>query len=135
VVRFEILAEYLVLSRRCRANRHSAHLTHCFVCVKPVPCPAFRPVSVLGGGGHKLAGASACMAVQTSGSRNLASAVRSAVKHSSAPDRSAVSLNFGVGRKSAGYKAFGRHSVAQNVGVNRKLKVPVAAKTRALGSH
>jgi len=46
----------VLASRQCHANRHSAHLTHCGVCVKPVPCPAFRPVSMLGGGGYKRLG-------------------------------------------------------------------------------
>jgi len=64
------------------------------------------------------------MAVQKPGGRNSAPAVRSSVHQ-----------NFGMGRKSAGHKAFGQNSVVQNVGVNRKLKVPVAAKTRAPGSH
>jgi len=75
------------------------------------------------------------MAVQKSGGRNLASAVRSAVDHSSAPDRSSVDRNFGVGRKLAGHKAFGQNSVAQNFGVNRKSEVPDGVKTRALGSN
>ena len=59
--------------------------------------------------GYKLAGqlASCNLAAQSSVGRSLAPAVRSSVDHSSAPDRSSVGRNFGMGRKSAGHKASG----------------------------